>query len=236
MAWGKPVVATGYSGNLDFMDETNSVLVPYELVPIPSGCDPYPTDARWAEPDLDAAADAMREIADDQGLARTLGERAASDISRLHSPEVRGRLIVDFLGRIQPRPAEQTDEPPAEADVLPLDEVFERVRSGPGVGQAKRWAGLSRLVRRNVSKLTRHTIEHQQRIDLALTHEINHLLSELDEVYEQRKSIDELWVQIRELNARLIKERSYRRELETRIRQLDPTFGSASEGNDEESG
>ncbi len=36
------------------------MLVPYEMVHIPFGCYPYPPDASWAEPDLDAAADAMR--------------------------------------------------------------------------------------------------------------------------------------------------------------------------------
>jgi glycosyltransferase involved in cell wall biosynthesis len=56
MALGKPVVATGYSGNLEFMDETNSYLVGFDLVPIPSGCDPYPSNARWAEPPKRAAA------------------------------------------------------------------------------------------------------------------------------------------------------------------------------------
>ncbi len=56
MALGKPVVATGYSGNLEFMDVTNSWLVPFDLVPIPAGCDPYPTSGVWASPDVDAAA------------------------------------------------------------------------------------------------------------------------------------------------------------------------------------
>ena len=34
MAHGLPVVATGWSGNLDFMDATDSCLVPYDLVPV----------------------------------------------------------------------------------------------------------------------------------------------------------------------------------------------------------
>ena len=37
MMLGKPVIATGYSGNLEFMDEDNSVLVPYSKVRIPMG-------------------------------------------------------------------------------------------------------------------------------------------------------------------------------------------------------
>ena len=33
---GKPVIATAYSGNLDFMDDTNSLLVPFEHMGV--GC------------------------------------------------------------------------------------------------------------------------------------------------------------------------------------------------------
>ena len=57
MAAGKPVIATGYSGNLAYMATENSSLVPYELVPVGFGNEPYPPDANWAEPDeVEAAA------------------------------------------------------------------------------------------------------------------------------------------------------------------------------------
>ena len=42
MALGRPVIATGYSGNLDFMTDENGYLVPYGLVPIDAGVGPYP--------------------------------------------------------------------------------------------------------------------------------------------------------------------------------------------------
>lgn len=45
MALGKPVIATAYSGNLEFMTAENSFLVRYELEQIPRGCDPYPAGA-----------------------------------------------------------------------------------------------------------------------------------------------------------------------------------------------
>ena len=56
MLMGKPVIATGYSGNLDFMTAENSYLVDYTLSRIGPGSDPYPADSQWAEPDLDHAA------------------------------------------------------------------------------------------------------------------------------------------------------------------------------------
>jgi glycosyltransferase involved in cell wall biosynthesis len=59
MSYGKPVIATGYSGNLEFMDERVSHLVPYELVPVPEDWWAHATGAHWAEPDVDAATTAM---------------------------------------------------------------------------------------------------------------------------------------------------------------------------------
>jgi glycosyltransferase involved in cell wall biosynthesis len=93
MAVGKPVVATGYSGNLAFMDTDNSLLVPYDLVPVGEGVDVYAADARWAEPDLDAAADHLRWIVDHPGEARLLGNRARASVARTHSLAASGEWI-----------------------------------------------------------------------------------------------------------------------------------------------
>jgi glycosyltransferase involved in cell wall biosynthesis len=95
MAYGKPVIATGYSGNVDFMNNSNSLLVPYELVPIPKGCDPYPAGAEWADPDLDAAAAAMRRVFEDQAAARELGERARNDVLERFSIEQTAAFLAE---------------------------------------------------------------------------------------------------------------------------------------------
>ena len=76
MLLGKPVVATGWSGNLDFMDDASAALVPVRLVP--------PQDPRgvlqvagtvWADPDLAVAAAHLRRLADDQAARVALGAR-----------------------------------------------------------------------------------------------------------------------------------------------------------------
>jgi glycosyltransferase involved in cell wall biosynthesis len=81
MSAGVPVIATGWSGNLEFMSSENSVLLPYELREVGAGAQPYPADACWADPDLDAAADAMRGLFDDRSRAAALGARAARDLA-----------------------------------------------------------------------------------------------------------------------------------------------------------
>ncbi|WP_257389616.1 glycosyltransferase, partial [Tahibacter caeni] len=76
MALGKPVVATAYSGNLQFMDADNSCLVPYRLVPVDEGEYPDWRGQHWAEPDVTAAAAQLRRLADDPAAARRLGAAA----------------------------------------------------------------------------------------------------------------------------------------------------------------
>jgi glycosyltransferase involved in cell wall biosynthesis len=83
MAAGVPTVATGWSGNLEFMTSENSVLVPFELREVGDGAAPYPREATWADPDLGAAARAMREIFHDSAVARSLGHRAQRDMAAL---------------------------------------------------------------------------------------------------------------------------------------------------------
>src|SRR4029077_11730951 len=73
MAAGTPAIATGWSGNLEFMTADDSILLPYKLVEVGPEAAPYPANAWWADPDLDAAADAMRGLFDRPDLAENLG-------------------------------------------------------------------------------------------------------------------------------------------------------------------
>jgi len=87
MLLGKPVVATGWSGNTDFMDDTNAALVGYRLVPARDDRSVY--RGLWAEPDVAEAADILRTLADDSNLRRDLGERArVSALGRLNGREL----------------------------------------------------------------------------------------------------------------------------------------------------
>ena len=90
MAIGKPVIATGYSGNVDFMDESNSFLVDYELTTVGPDCDIYPADGTWAEPSIAHAAALLRRVYDDPEKAAQIGMRAREDIARKLSPEATG--------------------------------------------------------------------------------------------------------------------------------------------------
>lgn len=97
MALGKPVVATGWSGNMEFMSSENSCLVDYQLVPVPAGQYPGAPGARWAEPDIDHAASYMKRLATDAIYAKCVGERAAEDIKRILSPSKSASILSKRL-------------------------------------------------------------------------------------------------------------------------------------------
>jgi glycosyltransferase involved in cell wall biosynthesis len=80
MAAGKPVIATGYSGNLDFMSADDSLLVAHRLVPVGPGNEPYPATARWAEPDEAECSSLMRLLAEQADLRTSLGGRARRSV------------------------------------------------------------------------------------------------------------------------------------------------------------
>lgn len=112
MAWGKPVIATRYSGNLQFMTDANSYLVDWSPTPVPDDAAPYPAGSTWADPDLAHAARLMRQVVADPEAAAARGARAASDIARLHSPAAAGAAIAARLAEIADRPQPATASAP----------------------------------------------------------------------------------------------------------------------------
>jgi glycosyltransferase involved in cell wall biosynthesis len=87
MALGKPVIATAYSGNLDFMNNENSILIPYSLVSVGPDAFPYPETSKWAEPDIEKAADAIRRLALDGDYRQNLGAAAKKYVEQEFSIE-----------------------------------------------------------------------------------------------------------------------------------------------------
>jgi glycosyltransferase involved in cell wall biosynthesis len=98
MLCGKPAVATDYSGNCDFLSAETGFPVPYKLVDIERDHGPYRAGQRWAQPDLDYAADVLRYIESNRDSAAEVGSRARAHVSHLLSPVTIGRKV---RGRLQ---------------------------------------------------------------------------------------------------------------------------------------
>lgn len=98
MAAGTPVVATAYSGNMDFMTEDTAFLVPYNLTEVGPDADPYDPEALWADPDLALAAAALRSVHDDRAGAAAVAARARTHIERFSVDSV-ARAVTPLLTR-----------------------------------------------------------------------------------------------------------------------------------------
>lgn len=95
MALGKPVIATGYSGNEDFLRPGLGFPVEYRLVPIRRTIGPYEKGAVWAEPDLSDAARWMRWVRDNPADSARIGEAARDEIRRSWSISASRRRLRD---------------------------------------------------------------------------------------------------------------------------------------------
>ena len=101
MAMGKPAIATAYSGNLDFMTPEVSRLVPARTVRIDRDYGPYLAGYAWADPDLDAAAQYIRELALAPDHGRALGARGAAHVRKVLSLDRSAGLMKTRLREIR---------------------------------------------------------------------------------------------------------------------------------------
>lgn len=101
MCLGKPTIITNWSGSTDYMTADNCVPVDYELVKIEEDYGPYKAGLRWAEPSIDHAAAAMRQLATDPQKVKTLGENARRTIEESFSPAAVGEMVKLRLEEIR---------------------------------------------------------------------------------------------------------------------------------------
>jgi glycosyltransferase involved in cell wall biosynthesis len=98
MAYGKPVIATGYSGNLQFMSRDNSYLVDYEEREVTTADGPFQRGSVWAEPSVEHAAHLMQTVYRDRDAAAEVARRGRCDVLRQLSVETIGRIAAQALG------------------------------------------------------------------------------------------------------------------------------------------
>ncbi len=87
MARKTAVIATNYSGNLDFMDEDSSVLVSFEKVAVTNYAG-VKVNSKWADPDIDFASRKLRELFDSHSLVEDLAQKGFSKIKSENSLKV----------------------------------------------------------------------------------------------------------------------------------------------------
>lgn len=100
---GTPVIATGWSGVLDMLSADNSMLVRFGTVPVrPSDYPSVPPGAQWAEPDIDHAAECLRQLAADPELRARLRSQARQRAEQQFSLEQFRRVAPSLLRPLEP--------------------------------------------------------------------------------------------------------------------------------------
>lgn len=97
MFLGRPVVATGWSGNMDFMTPETGFLVSHSMVSVPPDAYPHPAGQFWAEANVEEAAEAMIRLADDHALGHEVGARASRHIRTFFSHRAIGLRAASLL-------------------------------------------------------------------------------------------------------------------------------------------
>lgn len=96
---GIPVVASDWSGSIDFLNSETGIPVPVRLI---EATDPQRTYdhpcTMWAEPDVAVAAEALWELRNNPVRAYSLGQAAASFAMRVWSAENYVKTVRGHLG------------------------------------------------------------------------------------------------------------------------------------------
>ncbi len=101
MFLGKPVIATNWSGNTEFMRQDNSLPVNYTLVKIAKDVGVYKAGQTWANPDVAHAASLMRQVVADPALRERISKESRRTMVEEFSPAVIGQRIRARLAYIQ---------------------------------------------------------------------------------------------------------------------------------------
>ena len=88
MALGKPVIATGYSGNLEFMNINNSFAVKYEMIELTHNVGQLQKGLFWADPDILHAAKLMNFVFNNNDEAKQIGAKAREDMQNFNSKAI----------------------------------------------------------------------------------------------------------------------------------------------------
>ena len=96
----KPVIATGYSGNVDYMTPENSYLCGYDLTVIGPGNHHYSNLGDWANVKVDEAAYWMDYVVKNYEEAKGKAKRGKEDILRNYSLSAVGSCVEKRLKTI----------------------------------------------------------------------------------------------------------------------------------------
>jgi glycosyltransferase involved in cell wall biosynthesis len=186
MAFGKPAIATAYSGNLAFMDSESSYLVPYVPLTVDEAVGPYPAGTVWADPDLDEAARLMRHVVDNPDEARQRGARGKAAVEERQSPERAAKFLGDRVPQFERLHLER------DARETPGSRAAEFLAFGPSLAwdASSRWI-IGRAYRALLQRLLRPYTMRQRELETQLVHGLEDLERSRDRLEDAQRKLEE---------------------------------------------
>ncbi len=191
MALGKPVIATGYSGNLDFMTPETSYLVPWVPGQVPIGAEPYPRGARWGEPDLEEAARLMRHVYTHREEAAEVGKRARDHVLGEHGLEARARFIAERFKAAQALLAERRSRGRSTGPAEGAPPLIALASQHPNINGPSRYPRAARTARALVERAIRNHDEYQREMNMKLAMGVEHIARLLNELQMEQRTLAE---------------------------------------------
>jgi glycosyltransferase involved in cell wall biosynthesis len=186
MLLSKPVIATRYGGNLEYMNDANAYLVDYTPVCVGEGVYPYPAKGEWADPDLDQAAEFMQRVFSNAAERTERGRLARCHMLAQHSLTIAGAAVEKRLALVAERlyraGARKLSLPHMRAHAQ--DEASQPEYGGPPLVD---WGGgrLGRLrwrTHRPVADWIRAYVDHQSEVDAATRNAISRMDARIVEI------------------------------------------------------
>ena len=100
MALGRLALATGWSGNVDFMTAENSLLVEHDMIQLAPDEYPHWQGQSWADPRVEHAFALARPLLDDPARGAAMAQRGQADVLRSHGNRAVGLRILARLQAI----------------------------------------------------------------------------------------------------------------------------------------
>lgn len=100
MILGRPVIGTNWSANTEFMNAQNSCLVDFKLINLDQNYSMYKKGSRWADANIEHAAQYMNRLVSDADFYNNLADNARFDMAINNSIYAASKAIQERINEI----------------------------------------------------------------------------------------------------------------------------------------
>ena len=231
MFFGKPVIATNWSGNTDFMTEDTSCLVSCKMTPVGEYYGTEGMHLEWAEADVAEASRYMQRLCSDYDYYNKIAKNAENHIRSEFSPKVCGGRMENRIREILSKPAAKIKSDAERKQKMhvgktdPVKQIntlwsvdYNRPLEDNGSFKGIRMF-VKRAIRKSLRFLVAPLFDMQREYNAAATQVMNGLISKTDELVARVERMDAMRSRQEKVNQEMMSQQ--RKDSEQVINKLD---------------